>query len=370
MPVPVPELGSFDFVPETKENLDWADLVTLDFALLTTPEGKKQLAETLVKAVREDGFFYVKNFNISQERVNRQFAIGKQFYEIPLEEKLKYVPEGLDNGAFNGYVPAGRRVLEPTSGIKSQIEIYNIPKFDGHFTHNHPALIEERLAEIEEFSKALHTEVLEPLHVLLATALELPEDYLLNLHKYDEKSEDHLRYMKYTKHTPEDNLKIGKLWVGGHTDLGSFTLLFRQPVAALQIKNHKTGEWKWVKPQDGTLTVNTCDALSFLTGGYVKSTIHRVSAPPKDQEHVDRLGLLYFQRPNNDVVLSTIKDSPRLQREGYTENEFERSGNPVPTMEQWTFAKQKWQRTKNVPRGDTKHATAQILPGWNEKVYA
>ena len=45
--------------------------------------------------MREDGFFYVKNFNISQERVNRQFAIGKRFYDLPLEEKLKYVPEGL-----------------------------------------------------------------------------------------------------------------------------------------------------------------------------------------------------------------------------------------------------------------------------------
>ena len=52
-----------------------------------------------MKGVREDGFFYVKNFNISQERVNRQFSIGKQFYEkTPLEEKLKYVPDGL--GAF------------------------------------------------------------------------------------------------------------------------------------------------------------------------------------------------------------------------------------------------------------------------------
>lgn len=61
-----------------------------------TPEGKQQLAQTLIKAVREDGFFYVKGFNISQERVNRQFAIGRQFYsETPLEEKLKYVPEGL-----------------------------------------------------------------------------------------------------------------------------------------------------------------------------------------------------------------------------------------------------------------------------------
>jgi len=370
MPVPAPELGSFNFVQETKENLDWADLVTLDFSLLATPEGKKQLAKTLVKAVREDGFFYVKNFNISQERVNRQFSIGKQFYEIPLEERQKYIPEGLDNGAFNGYIPAGRRILEPVSGLRDKTEMYNIPKFDGNFKHQHPALIEEHLDEIKEFAKSLNTEVLDPLHVLLANALELPEDYFLKLHDYNKKSEDHLRYMKYTKYTPEENLKLGRIWGRGHTDLGTFTLLFRQPVAALQIKNHKTGEWKWVKPQDGTLTVNTCDALSFLTGGYVKSTIHRVAAPPKDQEHVDRLGLLYFQRPNNDVVLSTIKDSPVLQREGFTQNDFERSENPVPTMEQWTFAKQKWQRTKNVVQSDPKFETAQILPGWSEKVYA
>ena len=52
--------------------------------------------------MREDGFFYVKNFNISPERVNRQFAIGRQFYdETPLDVKLKYVPEGL-GGSF-GY---------------------------------------------------------------------------------------------------------------------------------------------------------------------------------------------------------------------------------------------------------------------------
>ena len=81
--------------------------------------------------------------------------------------------------------------------------------------------------------------------------------------------------MKYTKYTPEENLKLGRIWGQGHTDLGSWTLLFRQPVAALQIRNHTSGEWKWVRPQDGTLTVNACDALSFLTGGYVKSTVHR-----------------------------------------------------------------------------------------------
>jgi hypothetical protein len=97
--------------------------------------------------------------------------------------------------------------------------------------------------------------------------------------------------MKYSKYTPEENTKLGNIWVKGHTgkpitvrgwcllewylDLGSWTLLFRQPVAALQIRDFTTDEWKWVKPQDATLTVNACDALSLLTADYVKSTIHR-----------------------------------------------------------------------------------------------
>lgn len=61
--------------------------------------------------------------------------------------------------------------------------------------------------------------MLDKLHVLLAIALELPEDYFVNIHKYEVKSEDHLRYMKYSKYTPEENLKIGKQWVGGHTGM-------------------------------------------------------------------------------------------------------------------------------------------------------
>jgi len=366
MPVPAPQLGSFQYVQETKENLDWADLVTLDLSKYNTEEGKKELAQELINALRTKGFFYVKNFNIDQERVNRQFSLGREFYELPLEEKLKYVPD-LDAGQFNGYTPAGRRVANEQTGLKDKIEIWNMPKFNGHFHQEYPELIKAHLPEIEEFARALYTEVLDPLFVLLAIALELPEDHFTNIHRYEEKSEDHLRYMKYGKYTPEETSKVN-LYLRGHTDLGSFTLLFRQPVAALQILDPLKNEFKWVKPQDGTLTVNACDALSFLTGGYVRSTVHRVTVPPKDQQHVDRLGLLYFTRPQNDVVLNTIKESPMLQREGYTQNDFERSGNTVPTVEEFTFAKQKWQRsTKSYADGT--HQTAVILPGFQEKVY-
>lgn len=93
-----------------------------------------------------------------------------------------------------------------------------------------------------------------------------------------------------------------------------------------------------------------------------------------------------IHRPHNDVSLATVKESPVLQKAGYTENEFEKSRNPVPTMEgscfcsrtlyhltdpgtEWTFAKQKWQRTKGY-LDDQKHRNAVILPGFAERSYA
>lgn len=49
--------------------------------------------------------------------------------------------------------------------------------------------------------------------------------------------------------------------------MGSLTLLFRQPVAALQVLG-KDSSWKWVRPQTDALTVNIADALQFLTSQF------------------------------------------------------------------------------------------------------
>jgi isopenicillin N synthase-like dioxygenase len=94
----------------THHAVDWAELVTLDLSLFDTREGKQELAKQLTYAAQHVGFFYVKNFGISQEQVDRQFALGREFYDLPLEEKLKYHNlEDLHNGEYNGYRPAGLR---------------------------------------------------------------------------------------------------------------------------------------------------------------------------------------------------------------------------------------------------------------------
>lgn len=244
------------------------------------------MAQTLIEAIRTKGFFYVTHFGISQEAVDKQFSLGQGFYNLPLEEKLKYVPD-LDSGSYNGYRPAGRRVMG--GGVPDKTEVWNMATNDGHVTQPVPTLLKQNLAEIESFSKDLHDKVLDPLNHLIAIALELPEDYFTKLHRWEVHDESHLRYMKYSKFSPSEIEQLGDgLWSRGHTDLGTITLLFRQPVAALQIKDHGSGDWKWAKPLDASLTVNTCDALSFLTGGYIKSTIHRVCVEVRMLDSADR----------------------------------------------------------------------------------
>ncbi|KAH7136321.1 flavonol synthase [Dactylonectria macrodidyma] len=365
MPSAVPQLYQYSHVPETKEELDWADLTNIDLSKYGTPEGNAELSRALIEAVRRKGFFYVTNFGISQQAVDRQFALGQTFYELPLEEKLKYVPN-LDAGEYNGYRPAGRRPL--AGGVLEKTEVWNMATNDGHITQPLPTLLKEQLDEIESFAKDLHDKVLDPLNHLIALALELPPDYFVNLHKWTTHDESHLRYMKYSKFSAKEieALEDG-LWSRGHTDLGTLTLLFRQPVAGLQIRDYETETWKWAKPLDGSLTVNAGDAYSFLTGGYIKSTIHRVSVPPKDQRHVDRLGLLYFARTQNDVLLKTV-DSPVLKREGFTQNEFESGGHPTPTMGEFTRLKQTWQQKRGVSY--EKQEGVEIVPGFAGRTFA
>lgn len=91
--------------------------------------------------------------------------------------------------------------------------------------------------------------------------------------------------------------------------------------------------------------MNLADTISHLTGGWLKSSIHRVVAPPKDQWDYERTGLLYFARPHNDTVLTPILDSPVLKAAG-VKPRFEKE----VTMEEWVRAKQRLQLNPEVAR--------------------
>jgi isopenicillin N synthase-like dioxygenase len=358
-------LATYVHPSETKEELPWAELVTLDLEDFDRPGGKQRLAAQLEHAAHHVGFFYVKNFGLSQEQVDNQFTLAKNFFELPVEEKARY-EVNYAAADYNGWRRAGRRVNQP---VKDNIEIYNIPKFTKDFEgkYQQPDLLKAHLPEIEVFSRALHSNVVVPLLRLFAIILQLPdEDYLVKQHTYDKKSEDHFRYMIYHQRTAEEHALSGYGQTTGHTDLGTVTLLFRQPVAGLQILGDD-GNWTYVSAQPGTITVNLADTISHLTGGWLKSSVHRVVAPPRDQWQYERTGLLYFARPHNDTVLNFIEDSPVLKAAGVT-SRFEK---PV-TMEEWVKAKQTLQLNPEISAkkyAESGDGTVEVLAGFRDRHY-
>ncbi|KIW09941.1 hypothetical protein PV08_11717 [Exophiala spinifera] len=350
--------------PDTKAELAWAELVTLDLEEFDKPGGKERLAKQLEHAVHHVGFFYVKNFGLSQEKIDQQFTLAKNFFELPVEEKEKYEANYAE-GENNGWRRSRPDNHRPRS--IDNVEIFNFPKFTKDFEgkYAYPDLLKPYLPEVEVFARALHGNVVLPLLRLFAIILQLPdEDYLVKQHTYEKKSEDHFRYMIYHPRTVEQWAAVDNGQGGGHTDLGTVTLLFRQPVAGLQILGDD-GNWTWVSAQPGTITVNIADTLSHLSGGWLKSSVHRVVAPPEDQLTFNRTGLLYFARPHNDTILEPIPDSPVLQAAG-VKSRFNRK----VTMEEWVKAKSLVQlNPKDAEKRYTENGKIEVLAGFQDQKY-
>ena len=127
-------------------------------------------------------------------------------------------------------------------------------------------IVKQNYDEIAAFHRDVWEKVARKLFVLIAIILELPENYLADAHAYDEKSDDHLRYMIYNVRSQDEWDRAQAYSKGGHTDFGSLTLLFSQHVAGLQIRTPE-GQWKYVKPIEGGITCNAADTLTFLTKG-------------------------------------------------------------------------------------------------------
>ncbi|KAF2431319.1 Clavaminate synthase-like protein [Tothia fuscella] len=240
---------NYQTIPETKETLDWADLVTLDLSQFDAPGGIQNLASQLKTAIHTIGFFYSTNF----------------------EEKNSYLMDKSLPGGPLGYKPAGLRKV--AGDVKDNVETYGDPKYNAFYKERaRPAPCVEEATKTEAFCRHIHEHILYRLLVLTGMIMELEDEEAL---------------------------------------------------------------WKL-----HNIAVNVADTLSFLTGGYLKSSIHRVVLPPKDQQHIPRLSVIYFSRPGDDTLLRAV-DSPVIRREG---DQSKLPPDNVLTAGEWVQA-----RYNNIP---------------------
>lgn len=105
---------------ETKEPLEWAELVQIDLSRFDEPGGKEELANQLYDAVTRVGFWVVTNTGIDDEKVLRQFSIGNTFFKETLEEKRRF-PCNFAKGEYFGYRENARWIGD--TGIKENVEM-------------------------------------------------------------------------------------------------------------------------------------------------------------------------------------------------------------------------------------------------------
>ncbi|KAJ6603384.1 gibberellin 2-oxidase [Mycena vulgaris] len=323
-----PELKPWIVPKPTEAELDWAPLPLIDLSKWEMPGGKEALARDLAGAARNIGFWIVTNSGIPEEVINRQFSFANAFFKLPLEEKteVKFVL----GESYYGYREP-RNVGNTTQ--KENLEFLCVHKFVPGSNFPRHRFVVSHQKEIAVFQRMVFDLVISKMLILVAIILELPEDTFVNMHLFESANDDHLRYMRYLPQSVEDDNVATGQWLAGHTDFGSMTLLFPQPISALQVQMDEG--WKWVKYVEGGIVVNGADLLSILTKGYIKSAVHRVVRPPPDQDKRPRLGVALFVRPMDNVVIKP-SPSPVLRRDGlWTQEDEDFPDENAPTCAEY-----------------------------------
>jgi isopenicillin N synthase-like dioxygenase len=159
------------------------------------------------------------------------------------------------------------------------------------------------------------------------------------LHRLHATSGDQIRFVK----APPQEPTLKGVALGEHTDFGSVTVLFNRlgglqvrlpehisatppasitpPPSDVESKLCENG-WTYVRPLPNHCIVNLGDALVKFSNGILRSNIHRVVAPPGDQGSITRYSLVYFCRPEDDVVLKSLVEGDGDGEEEVTAKEW------------------------------------------------
>jgi len=231
------------------------------------------------------------------------FDLMTELFNLPLEEKQKY--DFAAKRMYFGYKGKGKEILD-ASGVKDRNEQYNISKDDILSVSDPlpaPDVITNHRAGLKQYIESNYS-IMMTLLDSLSTSLQLPADTLASLHRLNRPSGCHVRFIS----TPplEASTPTTHALGGEHTDFGTLTILLNR-LGGLQVLLPGSEDWVYVKPVPGCAIVNLGDAMVKFSGGLLRSNLHRVIRPPGEQWRVGRQSLVYFLRPEHEVVLSRLR---------------------------------------------------------------
>jgi isopenicillin N synthase-like dioxygenase len=226
-------------------------------------------------ACRERGFFYVAGHGVPDGLLDQLASASAQFFALPLEDKQEIAMER-GGRAWRGFFPVGAELTSGRPDLKEGLYFgAELPDDDPRvlagvplhgrnlFPRQVPRLRPLVLAYLDALA-ALGQAVLTG----VALSLDLDPGYFATGYTADPTIL--FRIFHYPPSPPQ-----GEDWgVGEHTDYGLITLLAQDDSGGLQVAAPEG--WIDAPPVPGTLVCNIGDMLDRLTGGWYRSTPHRV----------------------------------------------------------------------------------------------
>jgi isopenicillin N synthase-like dioxygenase len=278
---------------------------------------KASVAAAVADACERIGFFCIANHGVPEGDLARAFAVSRDFFDLPLDEKRRYLPVG--EVAPRGYAAMETKGLAATLGeaapkdLREQFMVGTLapmpptlavlPGAAGCYAPNiwpeTPAAYREIFTQLYRCGEMLA----ETLMRMFALALDLREDY------FTRKIDHHFSVLGSNHYPALDHDPLpGQLRVGAHSDFGSLTILApTEAPGGLQVMT-ADGRWIDVDPIPGCLIVNLGDMMARWTNDRWRSTLHRVANPPPGSgARSRRQSIAFFCHPNYDAEIRCIE---------------------------------------------------------------
>lgn len=267
---------------------------------------KAQFVKDLGHAYNNIGFVAIKGHYLSDELSQKLYQIVEKFFRLSTEQKKRY--EDPELAGQRGYTSTGKEQAKGHS-VPDLKEFYQIGQFvpEGHpMKAEYPDnLWPTEIAEMADVAKEVYLNLertgVEMLRAI-ALYLELPEDYFDEKVKYGNSI---LRAIHYPPIENPDALPEGAVRAAQHGDINLITLLMGASADGLQVLR-RDGKWIPITALPNQLVVNVGDMLARLTNDKLKSTIHRVVNPPKEQMKNSRFSIPFFMHPVSKMDLTCL----------------------------------------------------------------
>ena len=290
-----------------------ADVPVIDIAAFAdgTEAERTRIAADVAAACEDTGFLLITGHGVPQATIDRFYAMSKQFFELPLEQK-RLVRSPVAN-LFQGYAHPGRNLGDHTSERQS----FNVQRFDtraeaiaaGHSPEMdgiyldalwpaEPVGFRDAWRAYFEAMESLARRVLQ----IFEVALDLPsgwfEQWIVN--------DPSTQAANYYSDDIDSGHDPSPFRFKAHVDGSIITILYQDGgPGSLQLHQRGRG-WRDVAAIEGTFVVNIGELMERWTNDRFVATPHRVLKPADDEPSVPRISAPFFLKPDVDAVIEPI----------------------------------------------------------------